>query len=355
MSDSDKSQQMKEALGMETTSALESPPGTSAEPLSTATTEHLAPDLDQDFERLFTNHSFANNPLSKLGLVGLAAAAIIALLVAVYSVLQKPRTTVVTATASDEPKQEELFSQSEEQREINRLKAQLALAEQNAAIQKAAPKPPPQPVKKVPQAQLSKPPAPASPPPPRPKATPRPTPLPRPTPPPRVLQRPQPPVSRAAPVVRPANPEAQWQELAAVGSFKAKGKGGATQAAVAPRPAPRTAAPDSTGVLVASAQGSLPVSGPMLAAQKVQAILEGGIAIPVSQRGEVQSVSLFLEQPLLDTKGGQIVPKGARLLADVTVSGRVVSLTPTLLTFEAGDDYQEVKLNGAAISVTESL
>ena len=54
---------------------------------ATATQEELPldPELDQEFQDYFTQHSFASNPLAKLGLVALGTAAVVALIAAFYS------------------------------------------------------------------------------------------------------------------------------------------------------------------------------------------------------------------------------------------------------------------------------
>jgi hypothetical protein len=95
----------------------------------------------------------------------------------------------------------------------------------------------------------------------------------------------------------------------------------------------------------------------MLAVQKVRALVEGGIAVPagLSVSGKAPLVSLVLSEPLLDSQGREIVPEGGRLLATVTLQGRILTLTPEQLAFEgAGGEYVEAGLDGSTVTITGS-
>lgn len=317
----------------------------------------LDPELDEEFERYFTQHTFASHPLSKLALVSLGSGLVVAFLVACYSLVQAPQESAATAPPPKGEEPDELFAESKQAAELDELKARLALSEQERAIQSRQRQEQPVAAAK-PEAEVKPPGRVETPLKGAAKTAPRRTATaPRPAPPAirQVVRVPPPDAVRPA-VTRslaksPAvDAEARWKELSELGSFKAA-------AGSAPAPLAPVEPLKADLKLSAAAPFPAPSRSAMLAVQKVRALVEGGIAVPagLSVSGEAPLVSLVLIEPLLDSQGREIVPEGARLLATVTLQGRILTLTPEQLAFEgAGGEYVEADIDGSTVTITGS-
>ncbi len=318
----------------------------------------LDPELSEDFDKNFTQHSFASHPLSKLAIVGVGTLAAVSTLVLIYSLTQSPKES--TNLVEEKRKEDaELLAEkpTEEKNEKDELLAQLALSEQNKRLresQKASQQPKSEesveePVKEAPKQRSTT------------QAPVRRTPRRRtqtqqvsrrePTTPtreqPRTASQPnrKPQQVRQRPK-REVDPNKRWSELAQVGSFKAKGGAEPLELGTDYN----DTAQQEEGLLVASNEGI--IIGPYLETQSVYGQVIGGTAVAGRSRREVNTVAILLTEPLTDTDGNIVVPEGATLIAEATFNSRVVSFTPLTLSFENEDGYQEVALQGNEITVT---
>ncbi|EAZ88900.1 hypothetical protein [Crocosphaera chwakensis] len=329
----------------------------------------LDPELEEDFQRHFTQHTFASHPLSKLVFVGLGSAITVGTLVAIYSLTQTPKESASFDSISSEEKSEELFggTQTEGEDEKDELLAQLALAEQKQRMERlnrSQPKttesdvPSRESVEKVENSTKPKP------------ATkqvvvrrqpPRSQPVQRTQTRPqrRVVQQRK--IERRTPASNSTKPQTatrnqsptkqekqidsdqRWEELAQVGSFKASGRAEPIEQI--------DYAQENSGVLVASNNGMVGVSA-TLTTQSVRARIEGGIATVARSRGEANTVAMTLLEPLVGTNGDVLIPEGATVIAEAMFNDLVVSLNATDIAFEGEEDYQDITLNGNTIRVT---
>ncbi|ACB54336.1 hypothetical protein cce_4990 [Crocosphaera subtropica ATCC 51142] len=369
-------QQIRDTLGLDNQSAHQNPDDnlldSNGETLrATESDVPLDPELEEDFQRHFTQHTFASHPLSKLVFVGLGSAVAVGTLVAIYSLTQTPQESANFDSISSEEKSEELFggNQTEGEDEKDELLAQLALAEQKQRMERLNRNQP-----QTTEPDVSNPESVEK------EETPgKPKPATK-----QVVVRRQPPTSTTQPVrrtqtvarrqtvprrverptthtqpksqpktntqtIRSTPPEKKidsdkrWEELAQVGSFKASGRAEPIEQI--------DYAQEDDGVLVASSNGMVGASA-TLTTQSVKARIEGGIATVARSRSEANTVAMTLLEPLVGTDGEILIPEGATVIAEATFNDLVVSLNVTNIAFEGEDDYQDITLNGNTIRVT---
>ena len=290
------------------------------------------PELNQDFDRYFTQHTFASHPLSKFALVSFGSAVVVVILVIFYSLMQSSERPYLQANATKQKEDTELFGNEDiqDKREMDELKARLALSQQKPYTkptrkQEAVKKPEPVVVKKV------TPPAKSNP-------------VSKNTPPQPIVRRQ--PIPSQKTVVREVqvDPQKRWHELTQIGSYKSEGS-----AEELPLLKPKLNSPST---LLAS-NNLMVNNGSSLPTQKVMATLEGGIALPIGVRtSEKLSVALVLLEPLLDRSDNEVVPVGAVIIADVSITGSVVQFTPKTLSFEWNEEYHEIPLSQGSVMIT---
>ncbi|GFE72065.1 hypothetical protein [Chroococcus sp. FPU101] len=391
---SDKLKQIQDVLGFNGSSTKNTTNSNTApaEPTSTiqATTPDvpLDADLEEEFQQHFTYHSFASHPLSKLSLVALGTAGVVGFLVLFYSLFQNPMGNLQASNGgakSRDAQTEELFAQEPEKREKEELLAQLALSQQaqqmkrhqldkksDAPAQPSLKEKPESPKAKISQQNVT---------PTSPRKTravvrqssrdfttnssynQRPYPVnsistnPR-----RIVSR-LPTVRSVQPSSKAIDPQKQWQDLAALGSFKAKGN---NISASSPRPISLVAETDDqtavsdepSTVLVSQQKVTSNYSYQDVPVQKLNGRIEGGLAVPAntsvspSRDSEEILVSIVLNEPIKDRLSKSLVPTGARLTAMVKVNGPMISFIPRKLAYEIEGQYQEVELQPDAIAIS---
>ncbi len=315
----------------------------------------LDPELEEDFEKHFTEHTFASHPLSKLVFVGLGSAVAVGALVVIYSLTQTPQEASHVSFGQTK-EQDKIFDQptsSEEDKERDELLARLALSEQNRRLeqqnkQKGGSKEPTKPVESVEKPAKPK----AKPAPPPRRTSPRPTRKVRQTtrrPAPKPVTHTQPQATRPAPKPKvrrkpEVDPHKRWEELANLGSFKAKSGAAPIEEGYAP-----DLEDNQEGQLVASTDG---VAGPFISIQSVTATVQGGVAVAGRTRREKSTVALKLEEPLLDAADNEIIPAGATIIAEVRFNNLVVTFVPATLAFEQEGQYQEIALPESGVVIT---
>ena len=300
-------------------------------------------ELNQDFERYFTQHTFASHPLSKFALVSFGSAVVVVIVVIFYSLMQSSEPPYAQANRTKPQEKRELFEVEERsnQREMDQLKARLALSQQKPYSQPN------------PQQEVGKKTEPAV----TPKITP---PLTQANPVAKVVpsrSHPSKPIVRSPSISQPlrtppavvkqeqVDAQKRWHELAQIGSYQSN----QGSAAEIPLVKPKLNSPSQ---LVASPQLRVN-NGLSLPTQKVVASLEGGIALPVrSSSADKLSVALVLLEPLLDRRADEAVPVGAVIIADVSIRGSVVQFTPQTLSFERKEEYYEIPLAQGSMIIT---
>lgn len=367
-------QQIRNTLGLDNQSAHQNPDDnlldSNGETLrATESDVPLDPELEEDFQRHFTQHTFASHPLSKLVFVGLGSAVAVGTLVAIYSLTQTPQESANFDSISSKEKSEELFggTQTEGEDEKDELLAQLALAEQKQRMERLNRNQPqtgkpdvsnPESVEKVESPSKTKPPTEQvvvrrQPTPSQPvrQAQPRPqrqavqqrrverrTPSSNSTK-PQASPKPQSPKKQE----RQVDSDKRWEELAQVGSFKASGRAEPIEQI--------DYAQEDDGVLVASSNGMVGASA-TLKTQSVKARIEGGIATVARSRGETNTVAMTLLESLVGTNREILIPEGATVIAEATFNDLVVSFNVMTLAFEGEEDYQEIAIQGNSMRVT---
>lgn len=393
---SDKLKQIQDVLGFNGSSTQNTTNSNTApaEPTSTiqATTPDvpLDADLEEEFQQHFTYHSFASHPLSKLSLVALGTAGVVGFLVLFYSLFQNPMGNLQASNGgakSRDAQTEELFAQESEKREKEELLAQLALSQQaqqmkRHQLNKKADAPAQPSLKEkteTPKAKISQQNVVAPTSPRRTRAVARqssrdfttnssynqrPYPVNSVSTNPRRIVSRLPTVRSVQPSSKAIDPQKQWQDLAALGSFKAKGN---NISASSPRSIPLVAEADDkttvsdnpSTVLVSQQKVTSNHSEQNAPVQKLNGRIEGGLAVPantsVSPNRDLEEellVSIVLNEPIKDRLSKSLVPSGARLTAMVKVNGPMISFIPRKLAYEIEGQYQEVELQPDAISIS---
>ncbi|PSF33329.1 hypothetical protein C7H19_20235 [Aphanothece hegewaldii CCALA 016] len=391
---SDKLKQIQDVLGFNGSSTKNTTNSNTApaEPTSTiqATTPDvpLDADLEEEFQQHFTYHSFASHPLSKLSLVALGTAGVVGFLVLFYSLFQNPMGNLQASNGgakSRDAQTEELFAQESEKREKEELLAQLALSQQaqqmkrhqidkksDAPAQPSLKEKPETPKSRISQQNVT---------PTSPRRTravarqssrdlstssynQRPYRINQvPVKPREIISR-QPLVRSIKPSSKAIDPQKQWQDLAALGSFKAKVN---NSNASSPRPIPLVAEADDkttvsdnpSTVLVSQQKVTSNHSEQNVPVQKLNGRIEGGLAVPANtsvspnrDSEEELLVSIVLNEPIKDRLSKSLVPSGARLTAMVKVNGPMISFIPRKLAYEIEGQYQEVELQPDAIAIS---
>lgn len=392
---SDKLKQIQDVLGFHSSSSKEATDSNTTPTEPTSTVQATSPDvpldadLEEEFQQHFTYHSFASHPLSKLSLVSLGTAGVVGFLVLFYSLFQNPMGNLRTldgAAKGSTDKTEELFAQESQKREKEELLAQLALSQQAQQMKRhkvdkkadapAQPSPLHKEKQEIPKAKgRAQSVSPSSPRPTRAVArqpsrdlstysyNQRPYPIKQSLANPRRIVSRLPSVRSVQPSSKVIDPQKQWQDLAALGSFKAKGNNISTSS---PRPIPlvaetddQTAVNEPSTVLVSQQKVTSNHSYQDVPVQKLNGRIEGGLAIPAnasvsSSRNSEEEilVSIVLNEPIKDRLSKSVVPSGARLTAMVKVNGPMISFIPRKLAFEIEGQYQEVELQPDAIAIS---
>ena len=84
--------------------------------------------------------------------------------------------------------------------------------------------------------------------------------------------------------------------------------------------------------------------------QNVSALIQGGLAVPANSRTSNQlKVPIVLSEPITDRSGKTLISSGATIVADVSLDGSIVNLTPQTIAFEKNGEYFELNLDDSVI------
>ena len=307
------------------------------------------PEIAEHFKNSMKRHSFAQNPVAKMALVSCGVGAIVLFLMVIYSLTMTPR----EKTAFSEEAVEEMKTQVTEEegleQENKQLQAALALAdekrkrdvreaelarleeeEKNAKAEEASAEKEAENKTEQRTATRSR----TAKSPRRSTVARRPSTQQRTVPTERTTTQRTP--QRAAQRVQTSkeiDPNKALAEVATAGVLSAKG--GAEPINVA------TDEGNTTNTHLVAGEGA----GPFLDMQKVRATIAGSVVAEQSTR-EVTEVQMVLEDALVGMNGEILVPEGATIFGEISFSGSMVRIVPTMMGYETNDGgYMEVKLS----------
>ncbi len=323
-------------------------------------------DSDEVFEPQTSNSPTAIN---KLLVVGGGVGIIVFLAFLLFGGFSQPKVAESTDTKDQETTTQITEQQNDE--EMARLRAELALKDQKLSetsdlTKKKLDKEPEPEIKTdpkpQPQRQVQN----------RTQPKPRPRPQPQTTvqrqPKPNRQTQPQRQVQRRQSVQKKdeVDPEKRWDELADIGSYKAK-EGTSNnqrnsnqqrnsdtiafnnQRSTTNNPR-RTLQRQRVAPVVNRSQSITQVDSNSIPRQNVAGVIKGGLAVPANSRSNNQlKVPIVISEAIKDNNGRTLIESGATIVSDISIDGSIVSFSPQTISFEKGGQYYELALDDSII------
>ena len=162
----------------------------------------------------------------------------------------------------------------------------------------------------------------------------------------------------------------RWDELADIGSYKAKEGTGNNQGnnnnqqrqqiAFNNNQPSTTNNPRNTlqrqrvAPVVNRSQSITQVDSDSIPRQNVAGVIKGGLAVPANSRSNSQlKVPIVISEPIKDNNGTILIESGATIVSDISIDGSIVNFSPQTISFEKGGQYYELALDDSIIITGE--